>query len=309
MTPTSSLTPGTAWFLNGLSNLQTQEAQTQRELSSGYQINDASDSPSQTPALIQLGSNLAAVQAYQTNLGNVQAEANTADQAIGTGISLLQNAETFAAQGDNTGSTAATNQTLAIQVENIQQQLVSIANTTVQGRYIFGGDQDGSAPYQYDASSATGVDSLTAQVSSRVIVDPQGQSVYQGLTAQQIFDPVDSTGAPTANNTFAALQSLQTALQANDQPGIAAALTSIQSASTYVNQQQAYYGAAEDRITSEQNNAANQVTALQTQIGNIRDTDEVQAATDLTTESTDQSAALGAEAEISAGKTLFSYLG
>src|SRR5580698_6330693 len=101
MTPIGSSTPGTAWFLNGLGNLQAQEARTQRELSSGYQVNDASDSPSQTPALIQLGSNLAAVQAYQTNLGNVQAEANTADQALATSISLLQNAETFAAQGAN----------------------------------------------------------------------------------------------------------------------------------------------------------------------------------------------------------------
>src|ERR1700733_6814483 len=122
MTPTSSLTPGTAWFLNGLNNLQAQEAQTQRELSSGYQINDASDSPSQTPALIQLGSNLASVQAYQTNLGNVQAEANTADQAIGSGISLIQSAESLAAQGANTTSTAATRQTIAIQIQNILQQ-------------------------------------------------------------------------------------------------------------------------------------------------------------------------------------------
>jgi flagellar hook-associated protein 3 FlgL len=308
MTTIGSATTGMAWFLNGIRNLQGQEATTQRELSSGYQINDASDSPSQAPELIQLGSSLASVQAYQTNLGNVQAEANTADQAIGASISLIQNAETLAARGDNTTSTATTNQTLATQVQSIQQQLVSISNTTVQGRYIFGGDQDQSAPYQYNPASATGVDTLTAQVSSRVIVNTQGQPVYQGLTAQQIFGPVDSSGAPTGNNTFAALQSLEIALQANDQPGIATALTSLQSASTYLNQQQAYYGAAEQRITNEQNNAANQVTALKTQIGSIRDTDEVQAATDLTQESTDQSAALGAEAEISQ-KTLFDYLG
>jgi len=193
-------------------------------------------------------------------------------------------------------------------VQGIQQQLVSIANTSVDNRYIFGGDQDQTAPYQYDAASATGVDRLTPQTSTRVIVDPTGQTVYQPLTAQQIFDPDDATGAPTANNTFAALQSLYTALQANDQPGIATALTSLQSASTYVNQQQAYYGAAEQRLTNESNDVANLVTNLQARIGNIRDTNVAQAATDLTQESTDQSAALGAEAEISP-KTLFDYLG
>jgi flagellar hook-associated protein 3 FlgL len=99
-----------------------------------------------------LGSTLATYQGYQTNLGNVQAEATTADQAIGTAITLIQNARAFAAQGASTSATAATDQTLAIQVQNIQQQLVSIADTTVQGRAIFGGDQDQSPPYQYDAS-------------------------------------------------------------------------------------------------------------------------------------------------------------
>src|SRR5579863_3168812 len=189
MTPLGSATIGTAWFLNGLANLQQQETQTQIALSSGYQINDAADSPSQTPELIQLGSTLAAVQGYQTNLGNVQTEATAADQALGSGISLIQNAVTLASQGASSTATAATDQTLATQVQSIQQQIVAIANTTVAGRLIFGGDQDQSAPYQYDAASATGVDSLTPDTSSRVIVNPQGQTVYQPLTAQQIFDP------------------------------------------------------------------------------------------------------------------------
>jgi len=308
MTPLGSGTIGTAWFLNGLANLQQEEAQTQEELTSGYQINDAADSPVQTPELIQLGSNLAAIQDYQTNLTNVQAEASTADQALGTSISLIQSAVSLASQGASSTATAATDQTLAITIQGIQQQLVSLANTTVAGRAIFGGDQDQSPPYQYDPASPTGVDQLTADTSSRVVVDTLGQTVYQPLTAQQIFAPVDVNGVPTANSTFAAMQSLETALQANDQVGVTNALTSLQTASAYVGQQQAYYGTSEQRLTSEQNNAANQVTALQVQIGSIRDTDIAQAATDLTQETTDQSAAMGAEAEISQ-KSLFDYLG
>ena len=278
MTTIGSATTGTAWFLNGISNLQAQEAQTQRELSSGYRINDASDSPAQTPQLIQLGSTLASVQAYQTNLGNVQAEESSADQSIGPGLTFLAYAESLAAQGGNTTATATTDQALAIQVQGIQQQLVTLANTTVQGRYIFGGDQDQSAPYQYDSTSATGVDSLTVQVSSRVIVNTQGQQVYQGLTAQLILDAVDADGSPSANITFDAVHSLQNEMQAGEQVGNHhGARPPLQSRLNAVrlNQQQAYYGAAEQRITNEQNNAANQITALQTQISNIRDADPV----------------------------------
>ena len=106
MTPLGSATIGSAWFLNGLANLQREETVTQNELSSGYRINDAADSPPQTPALIQLGSTLAAVQGYQTNLSSVQTEASTADQALGSSISLIQNAVTLASQGASSTATA-----------------------------------------------------------------------------------------------------------------------------------------------------------------------------------------------------------
>ena len=297
---------GSAWFLNGVQNLQQQEAQTQKEISSGFKIQDAADSPSQTPELVQLGSSLASVQAWQSNLSGVQTEATTAAQALGSGISAIQSAITAGEQGANSNSTAANNQILAGQVQNIQQELVSVANTSVGGRYIFAGDSDQTAPYSY--STAGGISSYAGASSTGVVVNPQGQSVYRGLTAQQIFGPVDATGVPTTNSTFAALQSLETALNANDQTGIASALTSLQTASAYVNTQQAYYGSAGNRITAEQNTAADQVTALQTSIGAIRDTNITEAASDLAQETTDQSAAYGAEAEIST-KSLFSYLG
>jgi flagellar hook-associated protein 3 FlgL len=299
---------GANWFLEGSAILQRQEITTERQLSSGYQIQDASDSPGQTPELINLGSSLASYQTYQTNLGNVQAETTAADTALSTSITLIDSARTLALQGADTTQTAADQQNLAVEVQSIQQQIVSLANTTVQGRYIFGGDQDQSPPYQIDATAATGVDQLTTQSSTRQIVNPGGTLVYQSNTAATIFGPTDSTGVPTADNTFAALQNLYSSLENNDSTGIANALTSLESASTWLNQQQAGYGAAGQRVTQEQNNAANQITALQTQISGIRDTNVAQAATDLSQETTSQTAASAALAEIPQ-KSLFDYLG
>jgi flagellar hook-associated protein 3 FlgL len=304
----SSATSGSEWFLNGISNLQQQLAQTDRQLSSGFQVQDAADSPFQTPELIGLGSSLAAVQGYQANLVRVQAEASGADTALGTGISLIESARTLALQAANTGFSPENLQTISTQIQGIQQQLVALGNTTVEGRFIFGGSQDQSAPYSFNTTTGTAV-SLTTSTAPRIITDTQDQPVYQALTAQQIFDPQDTAGVSTANSTIAALQSLQTALQANDQPGIASSLLLLQNASGYLNQQQAYYGASEQRLTSEQNNAANQSTSLQAGISGIRDTDVTRAATDLAQETTTQAAAMGAEAEISQQKSLFNYLG
>jgi flagellar hook-associated protein 3 FlgL len=300
---------GADWFLNGLANLQSRELQTQQQLSSGYAVSSAADNPAATQDLVDLGSSLATAQTYQTNLGNVQAQASAADTAIGSAITLVQSAESLASQGASTAVSAAQRQNLANQVQSIQQQIVSLANTSVAGVYIFGGDQN-QQPYQYDASAVEGVDALTNATSTQTIVNPAGETVYQPLSAGTIFDP--QTGgvppAPTANNTFAALESLVTALQNNDAAGVATSLTSLGNASTWLNQQQAHYGTSEQRLSAEQNTVGSQITSLQTAIGGIRDANVAQDATDLTQESTAQSAAIAAQAQIPQ-KSLFDYLG
>jgi|GEM_PF-501137 len=307
--PVNSVTGiGSEWFLSGLATLQDREIATQEELSSGYRVRSAADAPSQVSELVELSSSLSTYQNWNTNLGSVQAEAQTADQAIGTATSLLQQAATLGSQGANSTATASSRQELAAQVQSIQQQLIQVANTKAGGRYIFAGDQDQTVPYQADSASVTGVDQLVSGTSTRTIVNPAGESVYVGLTAQQIFGPVDSSGNPSATNAFAALQSLATALSANDQAGITNAMSLLTTASDWVNQQQAYYGNAEQRIVAELTTAGNHLTTLQTEVGSIRDADVVQAATDLSQEKIADSAAYGAEAEISQTRNLFSYL-
>jgi len=297
---------GADWFLNGLANLQSRELQTQQQLSSGYAVSTAADDPAATQDLVDLGSSLAAAQAYQSNLNNVQAEASAGDTSIGSAITLLQSARSFGTQGASSTATPAEQQNLAVQVQAIQQQIVALANTQVAGHYIFGGDQDQSPPYQYDPSSATGVDALTTASSTRQIVNPAGETVYQSLTAGTIFDP-QSGGSPSATNTFAALQNLQTALQTGNTAGVATALTSLQSASAWLNQQQVHYGTSEQRLTAEQNTVSTQITTIQTNLSGIRDANVAQDATDLTQESTSQQAAMAAQAEVPQ-KSLFDYL-
>lgn len=299
---------GSEWFLNGIANLQREQTKTEREISSGFRVQDAADSPSQTPELIALGSDLASRQTYQTNLDRIQAETNGANTALDSGVKLIENSRTIALQGAGSTSTAADRQNLAAQIQGIQQQFVALANTTVEGRYIFGGDQDTAPPYQLNRATPGGVDKLTAQTATRTIADPEGQPIYQSRTASTIFDHQSGVGTPAADNTFVALQNLQVALANNDSAGIADALTSLESVSTWLNQQQASYGMDGQKIAQEQTGTAAEVTGLQTRISAIRDTDIVQAATDLTQESTAQSAAFAAQAQIPR-KSLFDYLG
>ena len=305
---TGSAAIGANWFLEGVSALQKQQLQTERQISSGFRVQDAADSPSQTTELVGLVAQLSANQSWQSNLGRVQAEAGSADTALSAGISLIESARTLALQGGDSTATSADRQYVANQVQSIQEQLVSLANTTTEGRYIFGGDQDHASPYQFDSTAPAGVDKLTSQTATRAIVDPSGQTVYQSGTAADIFDHRDAGGNPLPDNAFAALQNLRTALVNNDPTGISGALTSLEGVSTWLNQQQASYGVSAARLAAAQTTVSANITNIQTQISGIRDTNIVQAATDLAQETTAQTAAFSAQAEIPR-KSLFDYLG
>ncbi|SPE23321.1 exported hypothetical protein [Candidatus Sulfopaludibacter sp. SbA3] len=108
---------------------------------------------------------------------------------------------------------------------------------------------------------------------------------------------------------FAALNSLLTALNNNDQAGITQAATSLKSADTYLNQQVAFYGEAENRVAAASDLAQKFQTQQQSQLSNLRDADIPAVALQLSQAQLDQQAALSAESKIMQTPNLFSYLG
>jgi flagellar hook-associated protein 3 FlgL len=296
-------------YLANLNRTQQQINQASAEVSSGLSVQEPSDAPAAIPSILQTQADIAANQQIQSNLGSTTNELQTADSALQSAVQAVENAVTLAAEGANSTATAASRSDLAQQVAGLQQTLVGISNTTYDGRYIFSGDQDTSPAYQLDSSQPDGVKQLVSGPSTRVIVDATGTAISVAKTAQEIFGAQNPDGSDASGNVFAAVNSLLTALNSNDQAGIAQASSALQSADTYLNQQLAFYGEAEDRISTATDLAQKFQTQQQAQLGNLRDANVPAVALQLSQAQTDQQAALSAEAEIEQSRNLFSYLG
>jgi flagellar hook-associated protein 3 FlgL len=298
----------TQQYLADLERTETQLQQTTTNISSGIDVQQPSDDPGAIAEILQTQTALSQNKQIQNNLNGVTTEVNTADSALQTAIQQMQTAISLATQGATSTATADTRATLAQQVANIQQTLVGIAQTNVNGTYIFSGDQDTQAPYELDASQPEGVQQLVTGSSTRVIQSVDGTSFAVALTAQQIFDARNSDGTPATGNVFAAIQNLETALTNNDTAGISAAASSLQSASSYLNDQLAFYGDVENRVTEATSLAQKFQTQEQSQLGDLQDTDIPTAATELTQLQTQQQASMSVEASVEQMKNLFSYL-
>jgi flagellar hook-associated protein 3 FlgL len=304
----SNITPASQIFLAGVDQIQQRISLANQQVTSGLKISVASDAPDQIGDLLQLRANEAQNTQVQSNLSLELTNAQSADNALGSAIQMMDSVTQIAAEGASSTQTADTRTTLGNQVQSLLAQMVNISQTQVQGRFIFSGDDDQNPSYQLDLSAPNGVDQLSSAASTRQIQNPAGGTFQASLTAQQIFDDQNPDGSSAPDNVFAALNSLRTALLSNDTAGITAAQNMVKEASSHLNDSQSFYGNVESQIQNATTYATTYSTQLQAQIGGIEDADVASAATELTEANTQLQAAFEAQAKMPT-TSLFSYLG
>ena len=303
-----SLNPSAELFLANVDRIQSQINQAESEVSSGLKISQPSDAPDQLEGLMRIRADLARNTQVSTNLSEVKAETDTAEQSLSTATQLLDTVTSLGTQGANFTQTASSRQAMALQVQGILEQLVGLSNTTVQGRFVFSGDQDQSPSYDLNLANPNGVDRLLTTQATRQVTDASGVSFTVGLTAQNIFDHRNPDDTLAPDNVFAAVNSLRVALQSNDQVAITTALTGLSTADTYLNSQLSFYGSVQNRIQSAQTFAGQQSVQLQSALSQTQDADVTQAAVTLTQSQTQLQAALSAQAA-RPRTSLFDFLG
>jgi flagellin-like hook-associated protein FlgL len=117
--------------------------------------------------------------------------------------------------------------------------------------------------------------------------------------------PVNSLAS---DNAFAALQALQAAVQSGDVAQTAIAIENVKAAHVFLNQQLAYYGNVQNRVSRAIEQSHQLETRVEAELSNIRDTDLAAAATELLRIQTSMQATLQARASF-ATPSLFDLLG
>ncbi len=299
----SSLKPSTQVFLDNINRISNQMSEAQTQLSTGLKVNVVSDSPDVIAPLLQAQASLSTAQQVTTNLSQVSTEVNTGESALENATTLYDQVQTLSAEATTSNQTASGRASIAQQLQSLEQQMVGLANTSVNGRNIFAGDTDQKQPYTFDITQPDPVSTYQGAASTRTAQSPNGTTFPIALTAQQIFDSTDP-----ATNVFTSINNMVTALNNNDQTAISTANAALPGVSTYLNNQLAFYGTAQNAVSAATTTAANLVTQLQVQIGGMQDADETQAILNLTQAQTEQQAALQSFQQIPR-TSLFDFLG
>jgi flagellar hook-associated protein 3 FlgL len=306
-------------FLEAVNRIQNTAEQAQRQIGSGLRLQSPSDDPADVSASILTSAELNQTVQVQTNLGRATSEANTAEQALENATSVLQDVNTLGTQGLSGTQAPAQLSTLSTQVQADLQQLVAASSTTVEGRYVFSGDDYMVAPYTVDATQPNGVSPYAGSAATRQIMDANGATFPISESGDQIFDNA-SPGA----SVFGAVHALQVAL-ANvptvpegdpayngqytaQMTAIQAAMAQLGAAQTQLGGVLSFYGTVQDRLQTATTTASQLQVTQQTDLSNVQDADAAQAALNLSTANTHLQAAMSARA-MRSNKSLFDYIG
>jgi len=288
--------------LHNLNRIQARSEKAQRTLASGLRIENASDSPDEVSSLLQARAELASSEQTRSNLNRVRTEVEAAENAIQGGLKAVERVRVLAAQGASGTQTAATRTMIAREVEAVHRQLVGISNTSIDGRYIFAGSADQTAPYAVDLNTTSGATLYAGATATRQIRDSSGVRFPVARSGEDIFD-----NSVANRNAFRVVKSVRDALLANDDAALETALADIGTALEHMNEQLAYYGTAQNSITEAIATADKKILSLKTQIADTEGADLAATILEMQDANTHRQAALQAKAQEDL-RTVFDFI-
>lgn len=285
-------------LLSGLNETRQQLNTADAELASGRSINEPSDNPAGTAALVLNHAQQSQTDTFQQNITDLQSKMQIADSALSSAETAIQQAISVGVEAGNSTLSDQDRQAIAQQLSGIQQQLVGIANSTAGGTYLFGGTLVTTQPFTPSASDPSGV-TYNGNSSVLSVEIANGQSVTTNVPGNQLF-------LNSAGSVLGAINQLIAAVQSNS--GIAAANTALGQAASEFNTERLAYGTSLNQLQSTETFLANDQVQLQTQESNIAGADLAQVTTNFSQADVAYQSLLQAEGKVLSLPTLLDYL-
>jgi flagellar hook-associated protein 3 FlgL len=280
-----------------------QTAQQQRDdaliqLSTGRRVNKPSDDAAAAAQVVTNHDQSSQIDSFQSSSSNIAGQQQTADSTLSSVVTALQRAITLGVQGGNSGTLSDSNRAaIADELRSIQTQLVSLANVAYQGRFIFSGTEQGTAPYVVDSTAPSGVRYVGNDGVNTVAIGT-GYQLQVNLPGSQLF-------SSPRGDVFQSVQDLIDAVSTNT--GIDTAVSGVRQAFDFVTAQRVFYGNGLNQIQSQQTFLDTQKTQLSSQENVIAGADIAAAASQVVNSENARNATLAAIGRVSQ-TTLFDFL-
>lgn len=227
--------------------------------STGLEVDKASENPSSVGTILSCRSDIVKGERYVENCKNVQDNLSTSEIYIDSLDDLMARAKEIAVTGANDSLSESDKQTLADEVSQLRDELLDLANTQVDGKYLFAGYNDKTQPFSGSPVTYSGT-------SDHIMIEINpGTTVAKNVTGEELFmSPV---------NLFTTLEDLETALTSGTSTDVSNMLTSLEDAAEQVRTQQSSLGNVSSRMDDMISMHENALLILESTLSSHQDAD------------------------------------
>ena len=188
--------------LTAMLNQQGRVSQTQLQLSTGKRVLAPSDDPAAASRILNINGALGTVEQYQNNADRAKSRLENEESILEGATNVLQRAHELAVQGNNDSLSINDTQSIAKEIRQLQEQMLSLANTRDgSGEYIFAGFQSKTRPF---AQNGIGNYSYQGDLGRRQLQISPDRQIADGNDGFSVFMNVATE--PTAQgNSVAAI--------------------------------------------------------------------------------------------------------
>jgi flagellar hook-associated protein 3 FlgL len=296
------------YVTNLVSSLDQTSAAIQQltsEESSGVRVTSLSSDPVAAGQNVILLNNIQQDDSFTTSSNLVTGQLQVADSTLGSVVSELTSAISLATSANNGTMNSSNVKSIGSQISGILDEVLSLANTSYQGQYIFSGGQTSTAPFSTSTNTSPATTTYNGDENVNYLETPNGQKIQLNVPGDQIFSGSGS------NSVFAALNNLIADYSTGTVNTTKAVsdTTALSTALNYVSQQRVTIDNSITQVTAASSAVTSNETQLKTAQTNLMQADTASIATQLSLAETQQTALEDIIAQLdSTSNTLFSKL-
>jgi flagellar hook-associated protein 3 FlgL len=250
-------------------------------LSSGLSIQSLQDNPVAVAQSTLLASQIEQADTFVQSATGVGAMMQVADSTLGDVVSQINKALSLAVEGSNGTQNASNNASVAQSLSGILSEVISLANTSYQGQFLFSGSQGSVQPFTLNTAATPPTATYAGDTNVQTVEVPGGQKLQINLPGSSVFGSGGtgivgalsqligdiSSGAPTASITTDTAALTTSLGQLSDQRSILdSSLSRLNSANTFAQTSESQLLVAQGSLVSANPEAvATQLSSAETQ--------------------------------------------
>ncbi len=280
-----------------LANITEELNKANNDVGTGRRIIGLSDDPVGLTQVLNIKSTLSGIEQLERNISMGKSWLIAAEGALAHVQNLISNAKALCVEMATSTTGAASRASAAEDIQGTFDEILSLANTEVNGRYVFAGSKTDTAPFSQGGTYNGDNNAFKVKIGKDTTVEV-------GSDGAAVFQP---SGAGANDDIFQTLSDLKDALENNNVSGIQVAMSKLDDHLDQISNKISDIGSKMIRMEIKEKIFQDLSLTNTDRLAKIEDADMAEAIIDLKSKELTYQAALASSARVM-GLSLLDYM-